>query len=88
MPMLGNPELAAQRGLFILLGGTTEAIARCQHIINLLGQRSFHVADEPWLASAMKLAGNMLTAATLQSMGEAFAFLSKPAYVQKRRRRF
>lgn len=77
MPVLGNPDLAAQRGLFILLGGPTDAIARCHGLIELLGQRSFHVAEEPWLASAMKLAGNMLTAATLQSMGEAFAFLSK-----------
>jgi 3-hydroxyisobutyrate dehydrogenase-like beta-hydroxyacid dehydrogenase len=77
MPVLGNPELAADRGLFILLGGPKEAITRYLPVIELLGQRSFYVAEEPWLASAMKLAGNMLTAATLQSMGEAFAFLAK-----------
>jgi 3-hydroxyisobutyrate dehydrogenase-like beta-hydroxyacid dehydrogenase len=77
MPVLGNPDLAAQRGLFILLGGAADAIAHCRQLIELLGQRSFHVGEEPWLASAMKLAANMLTAATLQSMGEAFAFLSK-----------
>jgi 3-hydroxyisobutyrate dehydrogenase-like beta-hydroxyacid dehydrogenase len=77
MPVLGNPDLAAQRGLFLLLGGPEEAIARAGRWIDLLGQRSFHVAEEPWLASAMKLAANMLTAATLQSMGEAFAFLAK-----------
>ena len=77
MPVLGNPELAAARGLFILLGGPTETITRYLPVIEILGQRSFHVAEEPWLASAMKLAGNMLTAATLQSMGEVFAFLAK-----------
>jgi 3-hydroxyisobutyrate dehydrogenase-like beta-hydroxyacid dehydrogenase len=77
MPVLGNPELAADRGLFILLGGPKEAITRYLPVIELLGQGSFYVAEEPWLASAMKLAGNMLTAATLQSMGEAFAFLAK-----------
>ena len=77
MPVLGNPDLAAQRGLFILLGGPQDTIARCSGLIELLGQRSFHVAEEPWLANAMKLAANMLTAATLQSMGEAFAFLEK-----------
>jgi 3-hydroxyisobutyrate dehydrogenase-like beta-hydroxyacid dehydrogenase len=76
-PVLGNPDLAAERGLFILLGGPKETITRYLPVIELLGQRSFHVAEEPWLASAMKLAGNMLTAATLQSMGEAFAFLAK-----------
>jgi 3-hydroxyisobutyrate dehydrogenase-like beta-hydroxyacid dehydrogenase len=77
MPVLGNPDMAAKRELFILLGGPTEAIERCRPIIERLGQRSFHVGDKPWLASAMKLACNMLTAATLQSMGEVFAFLAK-----------
>ncbi|MBV8069821.1 MAG: NAD(P)-dependent oxidoreductase [Acidobacteriaceae bacterium] len=77
MPVLGNPDLAARRGLFLLLGAPLDAIERSRDVIDLLGQRSFHVGDDPWLASAMKLAGNMLTAATLQSMGEVFAFLSK-----------
>jgi 3-hydroxyisobutyrate dehydrogenase-like beta-hydroxyacid dehydrogenase len=77
MPVLGNPDMAAKGELFILLGGPAEAIARCRPVIERLGQRSFHVGDMPWLASAMKLACNMLTAATLQSMGEVFAFLEK-----------
>jgi 3-hydroxyisobutyrate dehydrogenase-like beta-hydroxyacid dehydrogenase len=77
MPVLGNPELAEERELFILLGGPTEAIERCRPIVNCLGQQSFYLGEQPWLASAMKLAGNMLTAATLESMGEAFAFLVK-----------
>jgi 3-hydroxyisobutyrate dehydrogenase-like beta-hydroxyacid dehydrogenase len=77
MPVLGNPDLAARRGLFLLLGGSPDVIDRTRDVIKHLGQRSFHVGDAPWLASAMKLAGNMLTAATLQSLGEAFAFLSK-----------
>lgn len=77
MPVLGNPEMAARRELFIILGGAAEVIDRCRAVIGGLGQRSFHAGDKPWLASAMKLAANMLTAATLQSMGEAFAFLAK-----------
>ena len=77
MPVLGNPDMAAKRELFILLGGPTEAIERCRPVTEHLGQRSFHVGEMPWVASAMKLACNMLTAATLESMGEAFAFLEK-----------
>ena len=46
-------------------------------VIERLGQRSFYVRDQPWPASAVKLACNMLTAATLQGMGEVFAFLAK-----------
>lgn len=77
MPVLGNPDMAAKRELFIILGGRADVIERCRPLVDRLGQRSFHAGENPWLASAMKLAANMLTAATLQSMGEAFAFLSK-----------
>lgn len=77
MPVLGNPDMAAKRELFLMLGGAPEVIERCRPMTDHLGQRSFLVGDKPWFASAMKLAANMLTAATLQSMGEAFAFLSK-----------
>jgi 3-hydroxyisobutyrate dehydrogenase-like beta-hydroxyacid dehydrogenase len=77
MPVLGNPDMAAKRELFIILGGDAKVIDRCRAVIEALGQRSFPAGDKPWLASAMKLAANMLTAATLQSMGEAFAFLAK-----------
>jgi len=77
MPVLGNPDMAAKHELFIILGGDAAVIDRCRGEIDQLGQRSFFVGDKPWLASATKLAANMLTAATLQSMGEAFAFLSK-----------
>lgn len=77
MPVLGNPEMAARRELFIILGGAAEVIDRCRSVIEHLGQRSFQAGDKPWLASAMKLAANMLTAATLESMGEAFAFFGE-----------
>jgi 3-hydroxyisobutyrate dehydrogenase-like beta-hydroxyacid dehydrogenase len=69
MPVLGNPDMAARRELFILLGGPTDAIERCRPVRERLGQRSFHGGEQPWLASAMKLACNMLAAATLQRRG-------------------
>jgi 3-hydroxyisobutyrate dehydrogenase-like beta-hydroxyacid dehydrogenase len=77
MPVLGNPDMAEKRELFIILGGRADVIERCRPLVDRLGQRSFYAGENPWLASAMKLAANMLTAATLQSMGEAFAFLAK-----------
>ena len=65
MPVLGNPDMAAKRELFILLGGPAEAIERCRPVIERFGQRSFHVGEMPWLASAMKLAGNKALRASL-----------------------
>jgi 3-hydroxyisobutyrate dehydrogenase-like beta-hydroxyacid dehydrogenase len=74
---LANPDLAATRQLFVLAGGAPPDVQRCLPVLERLGQRVFTVAQDPGLASLMKLAGNVLTAATLQSMGEVFALLAK-----------
>ena len=42
-----------------------------------LGQRLFIISDDAPAANLMKLAGNVLTATTLQSMGEVLALLRK-----------
>jgi 3-hydroxyisobutyrate dehydrogenase-like beta-hydroxyacid dehydrogenase len=76
-PVLGNPDLAAARQLFILAGGAADDLRCSLPVLERLGQRVFTVAEDPGLASLMKLAGNVLTAATLQSMGEVFALLAK-----------
>jgi 3-hydroxyisobutyrate dehydrogenase-like beta-hydroxyacid dehydrogenase len=76
-PVLGNPDLAAARQLFVLAGGAAGEVRRSLPVLERLGQRVFTVAEDPGLASLMKLAGNVLTAATLQSMGEVFALLAK-----------
>ena len=76
-PVLGNPDLAAARQLFVLAGGEAADLQRSLPVLKRLGQRVFVVAEDPGLASLMKLAGNVLTAATLQSMGEVFALLAK-----------
>lgn len=76
-PVLGNPDLAAARQLFVLAGGASADVRRSLPVLERLGQRAFTVSEDPGLASLMKLAGNVLTAATLQSMGEVFALLSK-----------
>jgi 3-hydroxyisobutyrate dehydrogenase-like beta-hydroxyacid dehydrogenase len=76
-PVLGNPDLARARRLFVLAGGAPQAIARARPVLERLGQRVFVIGDDPGQASLIKLAGNVLTAATLQSMGEVFALLRK-----------
>lgn len=76
-PVLGNPDLAAARQLFILAGGEADDLRRSLPVLERLGQRVFTISEDPGLASLMKLAGNVLTATTLQSMGEVFALLAK-----------
>ena len=76
-PVLGNPDLAAAHRLFVLAGGAPQAVARAQPVLEQLGQRMFFIGDDPGQASLVKLAGNVMTAATLQSMGEVIALLRK-----------
>lgn len=76
-PILGNPELAHARKLFVLAGGRREVLERVSPILERLGQRLFIIGEDPASANLMKLAGNVLTATTLESMGEVLALLRK-----------
>ncbi len=76
-PVLGNPDLAHARALFVIAAGAAPAVARVSPLLERLGQRLFLMGEDAGAASLMKLAGNVLTALTLQSMGEVFALLRK-----------
>ena len=76
-PVLGNPDLAQARQLFVLAAGRPAALERTRPLLERLGQRLFVVGEEAADANLMKLAGNVLTATTLQCMGEVLALLRK-----------
>ena len=76
-PVLGNPEFARERKLFILAGGSPSAMANARPLLERLGQRLFVIGEDPGLANLMKLGANVLTATTLECMGEVLALLRK-----------
>jgi 3-hydroxyisobutyrate dehydrogenase-like beta-hydroxyacid dehydrogenase len=76
-PVLGNPDLAQARKLFVIVAGESPAVARVSPVLDRLGQRLFLLGDDPGTANLMKVAANALTALTLQSMGEVLALLRK-----------
>ena len=76
-PVLGNPDLARARKLFLLVAGAPPAVARVKPVLERLGQRVFLLGDDAGTANLMKVAANALTALTLQSMGEVLALLHK-----------
>src|SRR5712691_9397958 len=76
-PVFGNPDAAAARQLYIVAAGSGYYIERCQPIFDILGQRTFVVGPEPATANLIKLAGNALTAATLEMLGEVVALMRK-----------
>jgi 3-hydroxyisobutyrate dehydrogenase-like beta-hydroxyacid dehydrogenase len=76
-PVLGNPDLAQDRKLFVLAAGPSSTVEKVRPILEKLGQRLFVIDEDVGLANLLKLAANVLTATTLECMGEVLALLRK-----------
>jgi 3-hydroxyisobutyrate dehydrogenase-like beta-hydroxyacid dehydrogenase len=76
-PVFGNPDAAKARQLFIVAAGAAVDVERCLPLTDVLGQRTFVVGADPAHANLIKLLGNMLTATTLEALGELVALLRK-----------
>jgi 3-hydroxyisobutyrate dehydrogenase-like beta-hydroxyacid dehydrogenase len=76
-PVFGNPDAAKARQLFIVAAGASADVARCQPLLDDLGQRTFVIGTDPDRANLIKLLGNMMTATTLEMLGEAVALVRK-----------
>jgi 3-hydroxyisobutyrate dehydrogenase-like beta-hydroxyacid dehydrogenase len=76
-PVFGNPEAAKARQLFIVAAGAQADIERCQPLFDALGQKTFVIDAEPGHANLIKLLGNMMTATTLEILGEIVAVARK-----------
>lgn len=76
-PVFGRPDAAAAAKLFVVAAGVREQIYRCQPLFDAIGQKTFVVGDEPPMANVVKLAGNFLITAVIESLAESFAFARK-----------
>jgi 3-hydroxyisobutyrate dehydrogenase-like beta-hydroxyacid dehydrogenase len=76
-PVLGRPEAAEARKLWLIVAGTPQLVERCRPLIEALG-RGFTVAgSEAWQANLVKIAMNFTLASMLETLGEAFALTRK-----------
>ncbi len=76
-PVLGNPDAAKARQLYIVAAGAAADIERCQPLFDALGQQTFVIGTDPGHANLIKLLGNMMTATTLEILGEVVAVARK-----------
>jgi 3-hydroxyisobutyrate dehydrogenase-like beta-hydroxyacid dehydrogenase len=76
-PVLGNPDFARNRKLFVLAAGPPSGLARVRPLLERLGQRLFVICEDAGSANLFKLAANALTATTLECMGAVLALLRK-----------
>jgi 3-hydroxyisobutyrate dehydrogenase-like beta-hydroxyacid dehydrogenase len=76
-PVFGRPEAAAAARLFIVPAGDPGAITACQPLFDAMGQKTLPMGAEPSQANLIKLSGNFLIAAMIESLGEAIALVGK-----------
>lgn len=76
-PVLGNPDAAKARQLFVLAAGAASDVERCQPLFDALGQRTFVIDFNPAQANFVKLAANAMSGATAEILGEIMALARK-----------
>ncbi|HLY54710.1 MAG TPA: NAD(P)-dependent oxidoreductase [Stellaceae bacterium] len=76
-PVFGRPEAATAAKLFVAAAGAPADIEACRPIFDAIGQRTFVIGERPETANLVKLSGNFLIAAVIESLGEAMALVGK-----------
>jgi 3-hydroxyisobutyrate dehydrogenase-like beta-hydroxyacid dehydrogenase len=76
-PVFGRPHLAAVGQLFVIAAGEPAAVDAAAPLFESIGQKTFVVSDTPQAANLVKLSGNFLIAAVIESLGEAMALVGK-----------
>lgn len=76
-PVFGRPDMAESGDLVVVAAGPGEAIDASREAFEVLGQRVVEIGPDVERANVVKLAGNFLLAAAVESMAEAFALVEK-----------
>jgi len=72
-PVFGRPDVAAAAKLNIAAAGEAAAIDHVQPLFDAIGQKTWRFGHDAPQANAVKLAGNFMIGAAIESLGEAMA---------------
>ena len=75
--VFGRPDSAAQRKLFIMVAGADEHLQVAAPLLEQLGQSVGRVGADPSQANLVKLIGNFMLTAVVETLGEACAVAGK-----------
>jgi 3-hydroxyisobutyrate dehydrogenase-like beta-hydroxyacid dehydrogenase len=75
--VFGRPEVAEAGKLTIVAAGAPTAVSRVQPILDVIGQRTWPMGEQPERANVVKLAGNFMLGAAVEAMAEASAMSSR-----------
>ena len=76
-PVFGRPDAAVAARLWVVAAGAAPCIEACRPLLEAMGRAVSVVGTDPWLANVVKVTGNMLIAATIEALGEAYALQRK-----------
>ncbi len=76
-PVFGRPAAADAAKLFVVVAGPEPALSVCAPLFEAIGQRTFVVGDTPKSANVIKLCGNYMIMAAIESLGEAMTLAAK-----------
>ncbi|RDI99851.1 NAD(P)-dependent oxidoreductase [Dyella solisilvae] len=72
-PVFGRPDAAAAGRLNILAAGKPAVVARVHPLLEAMGSRVWPLGNAPERANVVKIAGNFMICAAIESMAEASA---------------
>jgi 3-hydroxyisobutyrate dehydrogenase-like beta-hydroxyacid dehydrogenase len=72
-PVFGRPPVALAGGLNVLAAGAPAAVEAAMPVLEKLAAKVWPLGEDPVRANALKLAGNFMIVAAIESMGEAVA---------------
>lgn len=72
-PVFGRPDVAAAGALNIVVAGKPDAVATVQPLLDLLAGKIWPMGDDPIRSVIVKIGGNFMIGAAIESMAEATA---------------
>jgi 3-hydroxyisobutyrate dehydrogenase-like beta-hydroxyacid dehydrogenase len=76
-PVFGRPNVAEEGRLWTVAAGAEKAVAKARPLLEAFSRGITVVGKEPRQANAVKLGGNFLISAMIQSLSESFVFAEK-----------
>ncbi len=73
-PVFGRPNVAEDGKLWTVVGGPQQAVNKVQPLLATFSRGVTVVSDNAWSAHAMKIAGNFLITAMIESLSETLVF--------------
>jgi 3-hydroxyisobutyrate dehydrogenase-like beta-hydroxyacid dehydrogenase len=73
-PVFGRPAVAEQGKLWVVTAGAPKPFEQVKPLLTSISRGLTVVGDEPWKAHALKLGGNLMITAMIQTLSEAFVY--------------